>query len=78
MDSTLEKTVRRITELLPSRLWRERPHRTVYVGSYEDKLSRVPAMHIDPDDDARTGEDIEAEKAYARRGVGQGGRIFYS
>ena len=28
--------------------------RTVYVGSHEDKLSRLPAVHIDPDDDGRT------------------------
>ena len=70
--------MRRINELLPSRLRRKSPPRTVYVGSHEDKLSRLPAMHIDPDDDARTGEDIEAEKAYSRRGAGQGGPTFYS
>jgi hypothetical protein len=68
----------RIKELLPSRLRKARPPRTVYVGSHEDKLSRLPAMHIDPDDDARTGEDMKAEKAYTRRGAGQGGPTFYS
>ena len=34
----------------------------MYVGSHEDKLSRLPAMHIDPDDDARTREDVDGEK----------------
>lgn len=54
--------MRRITELLPHR---KRPPRTVYVGSYEDKLSRLTAMKIDPDDDARTREDVEGEKTRA-------------
>jgi len=31
--------------------------RTVYVGSHEDKLSKIPRMHIDPDEDQQTGED---------------------
>ena len=38
----------------------------VYVGSHEDKLTRVPRMHVDQDDDQPTREDKEAEKA-ARR-----------
>lgn len=38
----------------------------VYVGSHDDKLSRLGPMHIDPDDDQPTREDKEAEKA-ARR-----------
>ena len=54
--------MRRITELLPSEWRKKRPPRTVYVGSHEDKLSRLSAMHIDPDDDARTREDAEGEK----------------
>ena len=70
--------MRRITELWPAQLSRKRSARTVYVGSHEDKLSRLGAMHIDPDDDGRTGEDVEAEKAYSRRGAGQGGPTFYS
>ena len=45
---------------------KERPQRTVYVGSYEDKLSRLRALHVDPDDDGRTREDREAEKAEGR------------
>jgi hypothetical protein len=60
--------MRRMTEFWPSQLRRKRPARTVYVGSHEDKLSRLPAMQIDPDDDGRTGEDLAAEKAYNRRG----------
>ena len=74
MDSTLEKTMRRITELWPSRLRRERLPRTVYVGSYEDKLSRLPAMHIDPDGDRRTAEDVSAEKTRAPHLMPRAGR----
>ena len=40
--------------------------RPVYVGSHEDKLSRVSPIHVDPDDDRPTREDKEAENA-ARR-----------
>jgi hypothetical protein len=36
------------------------------VGSHEDKLSRIPAMRIDPDDDGRTREDAEHQKAERR------------
>src|SRR3954452_13391641 len=42
------------------------PRPPVYVGSYEDKLSRLRSMHVDPDEDRATREDQEAEKA-ARR-----------
>jgi hypothetical protein len=55
----------RLTEVTAS-LRRRRPPRTVYVGSHEDKLSRLAAMHVDPDDDGRTREDREAEKAEGR------------
>jgi hypothetical protein len=55
-----------MSQLWPARLGRERPHRTVYVGSHEDKLSRLAAMRIDPDDDGRTREDREHEKAEGR------------
>jgi hypothetical protein len=50
------------------RLWprRERPRRTVYVGSYEDKLSRIGAMHVSPDDDGRTREDVDLQKTEGR------------
>lgn len=49
-------------------LWprKERRPRTVYVGSHEDKLSRLAAMRIDPDDDGRTREDREREKSEGR------------
>ena len=42
------------------------PTRTVYVGSHEDKLSRLAALHVDPDDDGRTREDRERERADGR------------
>ncbi len=44
----------------------ERPPRTVYVGSHEDKLSRLKAFPVDPDSDGRTREDREAEKKEGR------------
>ena len=37
--------------------------RTVYVGSHEDKLSRLPRVHIDPDDDGMTREDRHADRS---------------
>ena len=40
-----------------------RPPRTVYVGSYEDKLSRHAPMHIDPDDEGRTREDWNSDRS---------------
>ena len=48
---------------------RERPARTVYVGSYEDKLSRLSSMHVSPDDDGRTREDSELERKEGGRGI---------
>ena len=66
--------MRRITELWPARLRREPPPRTVYVGSHEDRLSRLPAMHIDPDDDGRTGEDVQGEKTRSPHLMPPGGR----
>jgi hypothetical protein len=66
--------MRRMTELWPPRRRKERSSRTVYVGSHEDKLSRLPAMHIDPDDDARTREDVEGEKTRAPHLMRRAGR----
>ena len=44
--------------------WRRpKPSRTVYVGSHEDKLSRIPGWHIDPDDDGMTREDRHADRS---------------
>lgn len=57
--------MRRMTELWPSRRRKERPQRTVYVGSHEDKLSRLAPVRIDPDDDARTREDVDGDKPRA-------------
>lgn len=39
--------------------WRKKqPPRTVYVGSHEDKLSRVSPLHADPDE-RPSREDLE-------------------
>jgi hypothetical protein len=53
------------------RLWprKESAPRTVYVGSHEDKLSRLASMHVSPDDDGRTREDTEVERKESGRGV---------
>lgn len=55
------------------RIRKERPPRTVYVGSHEDKLSRLAALHVDPDDDGRTREDREREKSEGRPPAASGG-----
>jgi hypothetical protein len=46
-------------------LWppKKQAPRKVYVGSHEDKLSRLRPMRVDPDDDQPTREDREQEKA---------------
>jgi hypothetical protein len=54
-----------VTLRIPA-LRRKRPPRTVYVGSYEDKLSRLAAMRVSPDDDGRTREDWQRERAEGR------------
>jgi hypothetical protein len=46
--------------------WSRKPPRVVYVGSHEDKLSRLNALHVDPDNDGRTREDRESEKKEGR------------
>lgn len=51
---------------------KERAPRTVYVGSHEDKLSRLRPMHVDPDDDGRTREDVAYQKAEGRGLYGGG------
>ena len=46
------------------RLWPSKQEaRKVYVGSHEDKLSRLAAMRVDPDDDGRTREDRHADRS---------------
>ena len=43
------------------RLWRKKqPPRKVYVGSHEDKLSKLAPLHADPDDRPRR-EDLEGQ-----------------
>ena len=64
--------MRTLRAILAQKSGRQRPHRTVYVGSYEDKLSRLAPMRIDPDDDGRTREDIARQRA-ERRGLYGGG-----
>jgi hypothetical protein len=45
------------------RLWpKKQPTRTVYVGSHEDKLSRLAPLHADPDERA-TREDREGHES---------------
>jgi hypothetical protein len=58
--------MRRVIDLMPEGWRRQRPSRTVYVGSHEDKLSRLPSMRIDPDDDGRTREDVEHQRTERR------------
>jgi hypothetical protein len=50
----------------------------VYVGSYEDKLSRLAAMRVSPDDDGRTREDKELEQREGRPPTSGGGTIGIS
>ena len=51
---------------------RGKPQRVVYVGSHEDRLSRIPAMRISGDDDGRTTEDVRRQKAEGRGLYGGG------
>jgi hypothetical protein len=47
--------------------WRQRkpePPPPVYVGSHDDKLTRIRRLHVDPDDDQPTREDMERAAAY--------------
>ena len=62
--------MRPVTEFLPAAWRRKRQPRPVYVGSHEHKLSRLPSMHIDPDDDGRTREDVEHQRAEPRGAYG--------
>jgi hypothetical protein len=55
------------------RLWKKQAPRKVYVGRHEDKLSRLSALHVDPDDDQRTREDSAQEKAAGRPSAGSTG-----
>ena len=62
----------RMRAFRPTQWGRKKPPRTVYVGSYEDKLSRLRPMHVDPDDDGRTLEDVAHQKSEARGLYGGG------
>ena len=50
----------------------KREPRTIYVGSHEDKLSRLAPLRINNDDEARTREDVQHEKAEGRGLYGGG------
>lgn len=56
------------------RIWppKKQAPRTVYVGSYEDKLSRLRPMRVDPDDEGRTREDVAKQKSEGRGLYGGG------
>ena len=56
------------------RIWppKKQAPRTVYVGSYEDKLSRLRPMRVDPDDEGRTREDVGKQKSEGRGLYGGG------
>lgn len=64
--------MRSLRTILVDRRSGTRPQRVVYVGSYEDRLSRLPAMHISADDDGRTTEDVRRQKAEGRGLYGGG------
>ena len=42
---------------------RKEPSASVTVARHDDKMSNIRPMQVDPDDDQRTREDKEAEKA---------------
>jgi hypothetical protein len=50
---------------------RRAPH-TIYVGSHEDKLSRLASLRVATDDEGRTREDVQSEKAEGRGLYGGG------
>jgi hypothetical protein len=60
--------MRRMRELWP----RKKPPRTVDVGSHESKFSGLRPMHVDADDDGRTREDVDHQKAESRPPHGGG------
>ena len=62
--------MRGITDLWPPKRG-SKPPRTVYVGSHEHKLSLLAAMHVDPDGDGRTTEDVRRQRAERRGRCGR-------
>jgi hypothetical protein len=63
--------MRSLRAVLTERRGKARPQRVVYVGSHEDRLSRIPAMHVSGDD-GRTLEDVRRQKAEGRGLYGGG------
>lgn len=64
--------MRSLRALLADKRGKAQPQRVVYVGSHEDRLSRIPAMHVSADDDGRTLEDVRRQKAEGRGLYGGG------
>jgi hypothetical protein len=64
--------MRSLRAVLADRRDNARPQRVVYVGSHEDRLSRVPAMRLSDDDNGRTTEDVRRQKAEGRGLYGGG------
>jgi hypothetical protein len=64
--------MRSLRAVLADRRDKARPQRVVYVGSHEDRLSRVPAMRLSDDDNGRTTEDVRRQKAEGRGLYGGG------
>jgi hypothetical protein len=55
---------------------REKQADPAQTSERESKLSGTRPMHIDPDDDRPTREDVEKEKAAGRSGVAAGPGMF--
>jgi hypothetical protein len=64
--------MRSLRAILTEKRAKAHPQRVVYVGSHEDRLSRIPAMHVSADDDGRTVEDVRRQKAEGRGMYGGG------
>jgi hypothetical protein len=64
--------MRHVKELWRSHRDARRAPHTIYVGSYEDKLSRLGPLRVESDDDGRTREDVQSEKAEGRGLYGGG------
>jgi hypothetical protein len=46
--------------------WRRKPERPspVYVGSHDDRMTRIRALHVEPDDDRPSREDRQRAEDY--------------
>lgn len=64
--------MRGVKELWSLRGDARRAPQTIYVGSHEDKLSRLAPLRINTDDEGRTREDVQRQKAEGRGLYGGG------